>query len=454
MKKRLIKNSTIINEGRKFRGTVLISDGIIEKVIPAEEPLPSEAGQHETIDGEGLWLIPGIIDDQVHFREPGLTHKADIFTESRAAVAGGITSFMEMPNTIPNTLTQGLLEEKYKTGAKRSCCNYSFYMGASNDNLNEIAKTDPANVCGVKVFMGASTGNMLVDDEKTLEGIFGEAPCLIATHCEDEATIRANLKRYTNKFGDDIPVKHHPDIRNEEACLLSSSKAIELAIKHNARLHILHLSTAKEAAKLERGSLKEKKITAEVCVHHLWFSQEDYDTKGILIKWNPAIKTKKDRDGLLKALLEDRIDVIATDHAPHTIDEKNNQYTRAPSGGPLVQHSLTIMLELCHRGLIPPEKVVEKMCHAPAMCFGIKDRGFIREGYYADLVLIDPHQPWTVHKSNILYKCGWSPFEGMEFQSRVTHTFVNGALVYHLDPASQQTEFSGPGKGMRLKFER
>ncbi|MEN8223973.1 MAG: dihydroorotase [Bacteroidota bacterium] len=443
-----IKNAIIVNEGMVFTGGVYIAGGRIQLVfMNGSQPEVPEGAQ--VIDADGLHLIPGVIDDQVHFRDPGLTHKADLYTESKAAVAGGVTSFMEMPNTIPQTLTQALLEEKYKSGAEKSLANYSFYMGASNDNLEEILKTDPSNVCGIKVFMGASTGNMLVDNPETLEQIFAKAPALIAVHCEDEVTIKENTRILKERFGDDIPIEYHPLIRSEIACYTSSAMAVELAKKHGTRLHVLHLSTARELELFDDEiPLEEKKITAEVCVHHLWFHEGDYERLGTHIKWNPAIKSLDDRDELLKGLLANKLDVIATDHAPHTLEEKQNTYFKAPSGGPLVQHSLPAMLELFYKDLISIEKVVEKMCHAPARCFRVKERGFIREGYAADLVLLDLNRPWKVAKDNILYKCGWSPFEGEEFSSTVTHTFINGHLAYH------EGIFDESVKGERLLFDR
>jgi dihydroorotase len=392
--------------------------------------------------------MPGAIDDQVHFREPGLTHKANIYTESKAAVAGGITSFMEMPNTVPNTLTQELLEEKYAIAAESSLANYSFFMGASNDNLEEVLKTDPAKVCGVKVFMGSSTGNMLVDKKETLEALFSNCKMIIAAHCEDEATIKENTEKFRQKYGEEVPIEAHPIIRSEEACYLSSSFAINLAKKHNARLHVLHISTAKELELFEKKPLKEKRITAEACIHHLWFTDADYKDKGNFIKWNPAVKRKEDRDAILEAVKDGIIDIIATDHAPHTLEEKQNSYFKAPSGGPLVQHAVAAMFELHHQGKITLEKLVEKMCHAPAALFEIEKRGFIKEGYWADIILVDPKANWTVTKENILYKCGWSPFEGQTFQSKVTHTFINGHLSYN-DGAFDETI-----KGARLMFDR
>jgi dihydroorotase len=443
-----IKNAIIVNEGMVFGGGVYVIDGQIRLVfMNGDQPKIPEGAV--VIDANGLHLIPGVIDDQVHFRDPGLTHKADLYTESKAAVAGGVTSFMEMPNTIPQTLTQELLAKKYMRGAEKSLANYSFYMGASNDNLEEILKTDPASVCGVKVFMGASTGNMLVDDPETLDQIFEKAPTLVAVHCEDESIIRENTRIMKERFGEDIPVKYHPLIRSDEACYRSSSFAVDLAKKHGTRLHVLHLSTARELELFDNSiPLEDKKITSEVCVHHLWFHEGDYERLGNNIKWNPAIKSIDDRDELLKGLLADKLDVVATDHAPHTKEEKQNTYFKAPSGGPLVQHSLPAMLEFYKRGVMSIEKVVEKMCHAPAQCFKVKNRGFIREGYAADLVLIDLNDPWKVESENILYKCGWSPFEGQEFTSQVTHTFVNGHLAY------KHGEFDESVKGERLMFDR
>lgn len=445
-----IINAQIVNEGEIFSGSVLCHDGIIERVTRESKGDPvSLPGDIPVIDLKGKLLIPGVIDDQVHFREPGLTRKADLYTESRAAVAGGITSFMEMPNTVPNTLTQELLEDKYRLAAKKSLANYSFYMGASNDNIEEILKTNPSNVCGVKVFMGASTGNMLVDNVDTLNTIFSRSKLLVAVHCEDETTIRNNLAIFKEKYGDDIPIEAHPLIRSHDACFKSSKLAVGLARLHNTRLHILHLSTAKELDLLSNDiPLEKKRITAEVCVHHLWFSSQDYEKKGTLIKWNPAVKSKADREALLNGLLSDKLDVIATDHAPHTLEEKNNPYHKAPSGGPLVQHALPAMLEFYHKGKITLEKIVEKMCHAPATCFHIEKRGFIRPGYHADLVAVDLIQRQTVAKENILYKCGWSPFEGTTFSSTVTHTFVNGHLVY------DNGMFNETHKGQRLMFQR
>lgn len=428
MKKVLIKNARIVNEGKIKDGDVFIEDGIIVEIGESISPKTPDVN---IFDAEGTYLLPGLIDDQVHFREPGLTHKDTIETGSKAAVAGGITSFFEMPNTLPQTTTIELLEEKFRLAAESSYANYSFMFGGTNDNLEEILKVDPKTTAALKLFLGSSTGNMLVDDEKVLEEIFSKSPLLIAVHCEDEETIQKNLQECIERYGDDIPIELHPKIRSEEACFLSSSRAVALAKKTGARLHVFHLSTAKEIGLFSnKKPLKNKKITAEVCIHHLWFNDSDYAKKGTLIKWNPAVKTKKDQEALLKGLLDDCIDVVATDHAPHTKEEKKNPYTKAPSGGPLVQHALPAMLQMHHQGKISLEKIVEKMCHNPAILFQIKDRGFIREGYKADLVLVDLNAPWAVQPDNILYKCGWSPFEGVTFKSRVTHTFVNGNLVY------------------------
>ena len=440
----LIINATLVNELSTFQADVLIKGDRICKIGHGLNYPGSQV-----IDARNLLLLPGCIDDQVHFREPGLTHKGSIKSESRAAVAGGVTSFMEMPNTKPPTLTQDLLEEKFEIGAKDSIANYSFFMGASNDNLDEVLKTDPQAVCGVKVFMGSSTGNMLVDNEQALEALFSKVQLPIATHCEDEKTIQANLNQYTNQYGPNIPFECHPKIRSVDACFLSSSKAVQLAKQFGTRLHILHISTGKETALFDADTpLKDKKITAEACVHHLWFSDEDYQSKGSAIKWNPAIKSAEDRDHLWKALKDGRIDVIATDHAPHTWQEKNNPYLSAPSGGPLLQHSLVAMLECFHRNKISLEMIVQKMCHNPAVLFNIKDRGYLREGYYADLVLIDPNRPWTVKKENIVSKCRWSPFEGTTFRSQVTHSLVSGELVY------QEGKFDDSIRGQRLLFDR
>ena len=446
MKTTLIRNAKIVNEGIIFEGDVLIEDKIIVEIA---EQISPKSSATKIIDAEGNYLIPGVIDDQVHFREPGLTHKGNIYTESRAAVAGGITSFIEQPNTVPNAVTQELLEDKYQIAAEKSFANYSFMMGGTNDNLEEVLKTNPKNVAGIKLFLGSSTGNMLVDNEEVLEKIFSSTSMLIAVHCEDEATIKANLAQYKEEYGEDIPVTAHHLIRSEEACYLSSSKAIALAKKTGARLHIFHISTAKELDLFtNKIPLEEKKITAEVCVHHLWFTNKDYETKGNFIKWNPAVKTEKDRDALWKALLDDRIDVIATDHAPHTLEEKSQKYLNAPSGGPLVQHALVAMFEAYHQGKISIEKIVEKMAHNPAKLFRIEKRGFIKEGYFADLAIVNTGMPWNVNKDNILYKCGWSPFEGTNFKSRITHTFVNGQLVYN------NSKVKDIPAGERLTFDR
>ena len=442
----LIKNAQIVNEGTITSGDVLIEADRIAEIAPS---ISVKNADTKVIDADGFYLIPGMIDDQVHFREPGLTHKATIKTESRAAVAGGITSFIEMPNTVPQATTIDLLEEKFAIAAKDAHANYSFMFGGTNDNLSEILKVDKTKVAGLKLFLGSSTGNMLVDNPKVLEEIFSKTDLLISTHCEDEATIKKNLEQAIAIYGDDIPMEKHPEIRSEQACYISSSQAIALAKKTGARLHVFHLSTAKETKLFDKKKpLKDKKITAEVCVHHLWFTSEDYASKGSKIKWNPAVKTKKDREGLWKALNEGRIDVIATDHAPHTLEEKDNVYTKAPSGGPLVQHALEALFEMHRKGYITVEKLVEKVAHNPAILFEIKDRGYIREGYKADLVLINPNAPWTVTKENIAYKCGWSPFEGTTFRARVTHTFVNGHLAYENGKIAKTT------KGERLTFNR
>jgi dihydroorotase len=443
----LIKNATIINEGLTFKGELLINDEYISAIRPAGEIIIPENSQ--IIDARGLLLIPGVIDDQVHFREPGLTHKGDIFSESRSAVAGGITSFMDMPNTIPQTVTTALLDEKFRLGSEKSLTNYSFYIGATNSNLDEVMKADPSEVCGIKLFMGSSTGNMLVDNEETLRTLFSKATMPVACHCEAEPVIKRNSELYRGKYGEDVPVKMHPMIRSREACFLSSSYAVSLAREYDTRLHILHLSTADEMKLFSNElPLSRKRITGEVCVHHLWFDDSSYDEKGTLVKWNPAIKTRFDREALLNSTINDVIDIVATDHAPHTLEEKNNSYFKAPSGGPLVQHSLVAMLELWHRKMIAIEKIVEKMCHNPAILFNIKERGFLREGYKADLCLVDPDNPWTVSKENILYKCGWSPFEGTSFRSRVVKTIVNGNIVY--DNGVIDDNY----RGQRLQFER
>ena len=444
MRRTLIKNATLVNEGKTFTGDLLIEGEIINKIASS-----IETTANSTIDAKGKLLLPGLIDDQVHFREPGLTHKATIETESRAAVAGGITSFIEMPNTVPQATTQQLLEQKFDIASKTSYANYSFMFGGTNDNLDELLKTDPQKVAAIKLFLGSSTGNMLVDDEEVLREIFSSTRMIIAVHCEDESTIRKNLAAAKGQFGEAIPIELHPKIRSENACYISSSKAIALAKETGARLHVFHLSTAKETALFRNDiPLEEKQITAEVCTHHLWFDDTDYKEKGTHIKWNPAVKTAADKEGLWKALIDDRIDVLATDHAPHTLEEKAQAYTKAPSGGPLVQHALLALLEANSQGRITLEKLVEKMSHNPAILFQIEKRGFLREGYYADLVLVDQKMPQTVSKENVLYKCGWSPFEGTTFQSTVTHTFVNGHLIYN------QGDFNDRVKGKRLTFDR
>lgn len=441
----LIVNANIVNEGKVTEGDVLIKGQYIESIGCDL----AHKHVHQVIDAKGSYLFPGAIDDQVHFREPGLTHKATIHSESRAAVAGGVTSFMEMPNTKPPVFTQQLLEDKYQIASQSSLANYSFYMGASNDNLNEVLKTDIKRVCGLKIFMGSSTGNLLVDNPRTLEAFFAEFPSIIATHCEDEATILKNTADYRAQYGDDIPVKFHPLIRSEEACYKSSSFAVGLAKKFGTRLHILHISTAKETTLFDNTiPLEQKKITAEACIHHLWFNDKDYEQLGTLIKWNPAVKTAHDQQTIFQALMDDRIDVIATDHAPHTLEEKQHNYMNAPSGGPLIQHSLVAMLEFYRRGKISLEKIAQKMSHNPAILFQIEKRGFIREGYFADLVLVDLNKPWKVEESNIIAKCGWSPFMGETFHAAVTHTFVSGHLAYADGVLNESV------KGQRLTFTR
>ena len=446
MKTYLIKNAQLINEGKLFHADVLIKSGRIERV---DSQISVDFNCIE-INAENKWLMPGIIDDQVHFREPGLTHKGEIYTEAKAGVAGGVTSYMEMPNTKPPAITQEALEEKYLRASKCSLANYSFFMGTSNENADDVLKTDPRNVCGIKIFMGSSTGNMLVDDEHVLSKIFRDAPCIIATHCEDEPTVQHNLQEALKKYGEDIPVKEHPLIRSREACLRSSELAFSLAKKYNTRLHILHISTAEETHLFGNDKpLSDKRITSEACSHHLWFSDEDYEGLGSWIKWNPAVKKASDREAIWKALLDDRIDILATDHAPHTKEEKMaSGYKNIPSGGPLIQHALNMMLHHVQAGRISLERMVEKMCHAPAICFDVHERGFIREGYHADLVLIDPTKEWTVNASNILYKCGWSPLEGQAFKGAVSHTFVNGHAVY------VNGAFDESVLGSRLQFDR
>lgn len=443
----VIRNAIIINEGKSYLSDLLIKDELISTIRPSDE-INVPAGT-KTIDATGLLLIPGVIDDQVHFREPGLTHKGDIFSESRAAVAGGVTSFMDMPNTNPQTVSIEVLNEKYAIGSEKSVTNYSFYMGATNTNLDDVLKVDPSKVCGIKLFMGSSTGNMLVDNEIALQELFAKAHLPITAHCEDEPTIRKNSELYRAKYGEEIPVKMHPLIRSREACFRSSAHAVNLAKKFNTRLHILHLSTADELKLFSNEvSLNQKRITGEVCVHHLWFDESSYDELGTLIKWNPAIKTKYDRDALISGVNNNLIDIIATDHAPHTIIEKGNSYFKSPSGGPLIQHSLVVMLELWHRKVFSLEKIVEMMCHNPAVLFNISNRGFIREGYKADLCLVNPDSPWTVSKQNILYKCGWSPFERTTFRSKVVKTIVNGTIVYDNGVINEDY------RGQRLMFNR
>ncbi len=440
----LIKDVQLVNEGIIKPCDILIKNGRIEKIAAS-----INQSADKEIAGNGNICMPGIIDDQVHFREPGLTHKSDLYTEPRAAVAGGVTSFMEMPNTKPAALTQELLSDKYAIANQKSLANYSFFMGASNDNIEEVLKTDEKKVCGVKIFMGSSTGNMLVDDRTTLDNLFSKVPLLIATHCEDEATVRGNMELYRKNYGEDVPIKYHPIIRNVEGCYKSSSLAIELAKKHNTRLHILHISTAKEL-KLFRNDipLAEKRITSEVCVHHLHFDSRQYDTLQTQIKCNPAIKEAKHKRALFKALLDDRLDIIATDHAPHTWEEKQGTYFKAPSGVPLIQHTLPVMLKFYHKGKISLERIVEKMCHAPAICFQLAERGFAREGYWADLAIVDVNKKWKVSKKNIHYKCGWSPFENKFFKGKILSTIVSGHLAY------QDGQFFEEKKGERLLFER
>ena len=441
--KKIIKGGTLVNEYRQYKADIVINHGCIEAILP--EGVTTEDA--EIIPAEGCYVLPGVIDDQVHFREPGLTHKGNIAEGSRAAAGGGVTSFMDMPNVLPPTTTKKLLEEKQEIASRTSLVNYSFYLGASKDNINEIKHVDTRTTCGIKLFMGASTGNLLVDDLPTLERIFAESPILIATHCEDTPTINQNLARYKEKYGDNIPPQCHPLIRNREACLKSSSLAVSLAKKFGSRLHVLHLSTADELVLFEQGPVSGKKITAEVCAHHLWFNDEAYLNKGNFVKWNPAIKTEKDRQALLQALNEKVIDVIATDHAPHTISEKSGPYTQAASGGPLVQHSLVILLELARQGAITIERVVDGMCHAPALLFGIEKRGFLREGYKADICIVEKNT-WTVNKENLLYQCGWSPLEGQTFHHKVRTTLVNGTIVY------DKGDFPATPQGELLTFSR
>lgn len=445
-----IHNALIVNENQRKLGAILIQDGLISEIFQGQAPAGFGFPEATiSIDAGKKWLLPGVIDDQVHFREPGLTQKGDLLTESRAAAAGGVTSYMDMPNTLPKAITLELLEEKYRLAAEKSLANYSFFLGASDDNLDQIKKADPRSICGLKVFLGASTGNMLVNDPAILSAVFENSPLLIAVHAEEETVIRENLQQYTARYGEAIPIEAHPLIRSSEACYRSSLKATELAAKTNARLHLLHLSTAHELSLLRNDiPLTEKKITGEVCVHHLWFDDRDYARLGSRIKWNPAIKTSVDRESLFRAVLDDTLDIIATDHAPHLLSEKENPYLTCPSGAPLVQHALVAMLEFYHKGKISLEKIVEKMCHHPAILYLIDKRGFLCKGYHADMVLVDPDNPWSVSSDNILYKCGWSPFEGTTFRSRVTHTWVNGNLVF------DQGKFYETRKGKRLEFNR
>jgi dihydroorotase len=448
MKKILIKNGTLVNEGRIWNADLLIEDKIISRI--------DEAGisdsQATVIDATGKYIIPGVIDSQVHFREPGLTQKDDLWHASRSAVSGGTTSFMEMPNTIPKALTQELLEEKYQLGNKNSIANYSFYMGTSNENSDEVFKTNPKNVCGVKIFMGASTGDMLVDSPETLRRVFSKNHPLIpiALHCEDEATIRKNTDLFREKYGEDMPMKMHPELRSAEACYLSSSLAVGIAKEYNSRIHILHLTSEKEMSLFEKGNvpLREKRITAEVCIHHLWFSAKDYETKGTYIKWNPAIKQESDRLALFQAMLDDKLDVIATDHAPHTLEEKQNSYFKAPAGAPMVQHSLLAMLEFYHQKKISLEKIIHKMCHAPAEIFRVHNRGYLKPGYFADMVILDMNSNWIVDRSNVNYKCAWSPMEGVNFHSKVEKTIVNGRIAY------DNGNWDDTLRGERLTFDR
>ncbi|WP_165040810.1 dihydroorotase [Dysgonomonas sp. ZJ709] len=443
----LIHNATIINEGTSFIGSVLIENHFITKVYRDKE-VPAEIINHAAkVDAKGLWLIPGVIDDQVHFREPGLTHKGDIASESRAAIAGGVTSFMEMPNTKPQTTTIEALNNKFEIAKNKSFANYSFYLGATNDNLPELRKVNPKEVCGVKVFMGSSTGNMLVDKKKALEAIFAEVGMLITTHCEKEEIIQQNIAHYKAKFGENIPLQYHPLIRSAESCYRSSAEAVELADKYQTQLHILHLSTEKEISLFNVKPLAEKKITGEVCVHHLWFSDEDYAKYGTRIKWNPAVKTKQDRDALMQGLLSGKLDVVATDHAPHLLEEKHGGCLQAASGGPLVQHSLQMMLELAKQGKITKEQVVDKMCHAPAILYQIHKRGYIREGYYADIVLVNPEKPYTITQDNILYKCKWAPLEGETMSTTIEKTFLNGRMAFNKGVVHDV-------RGMALRFDR
>jgi dihydroorotase len=444
-----IANATLVNDGQVKRASIIIRNGLIEKILSGNPDEIYSLKVDRLIEANGKLLFPGVIDDQVHFREPGLTHKGDIYSESKAGVAGGVTSFMEMPNTNPQTTTIELLEEKFKLASEKSLANYSFYLGATNDNIEEITKVNPKTVCGIKVFMGSSTGNMLVDKLESLEKIFKHSPVLIATHCEDEGTIKENIAIFKERFGESVPFHCHAEIRSERACFLSSSLAVGLAKKYNSRLHILHLSTAKELELFDGDiPIYNKRITAEVCIHHLWFSLDDYEKYSWRIKWNPSIKTEKDRIGLIEGLNNNKVDIVATDHAPHLISEKDAGYFKSSSGGPLVQHSLIAMIELSKKGLFPLEQIAQKMCHAPAIIFGVEKRGFVKEGYFADLVLVNPDDSWTVHKDNLLYKCGWSPFEGQKFSSKITHTIINGKVVY------EDGKFDESFRGSSLSFSR
>ncbi|MFN3801890.1 dihydroorotase [Belliella pelovolcani] len=445
MKSILITGANIVNEGKITPMDILIQDGVFYNIGKDLSEFEADI----TIDASGKYIFPGLIDDQVHFREPGLTHKADIYTESKSAVAGGITSYMEMPNTVPQATTLELLEDKYKIAAEKSLANYSFFFGATNDNIDEILKVDPENVCGIKVFQGSSTGNMLVDNQESLRRIFAECKLLIATHSENDNIIKENLEKYKTEFGDDIPPSYHPKIRSEEACYDASKRVVDLARQYGTKLHVLHISTGREVDLFDdRLPLEEKRITAEACIHHLWFSDEDYEEKGNFIKWNPAVKTAADREKILAGVLKGNIDVIATDHAPHTLEEKGEKYLKAPSGGPLAQHSLVAMLDLYHAGKIRLDQIAQKMCHNVAILFEIEKRGYIRPGYHADLVIVDLDDPWTVSRDNVLSKCGWSPFEGHTFKSKVTHTIVSGHLAY------ENGTFHEEKKGERLKFSR
>lgn len=444
----LLTNAQVVNEGAITKAHIAIQGGLIKKLIPVDDGLQGIDAK-ETLNLDGLHVFPGVIDDQVHFREPGLTHKGELYTEARAAVAGGTTTYMEMPNTVPSATTVDKLEQKYSRASEVSLANYSFYIGTTNTNIDDVTAINPSNVCGIKIFMGSSTGDMLVDDPIGLENIFKYGQTIITTHCEVDPMVKQSLQHYKSIYGDNVPVWYHPFIRSREACLASSRQAIELASKHNSKLHILHISTAEETLLFDNNKpLAEKRITAEACIHHMWFSGADYKTKGNFIKWNPAVKTAYDRDAIFNAVLENRIDVIATDHAPHTLEEKQQPYLNAPSGGPLVQHSLVAMLDFYHQGKISLERIAEKMSHNVAILFQIDRRGFIREGYYADLAVVDLNSPNTVDKSNILYKCGWSPFEGHTFKSAVKHTFVNGNHVYNNGVINEDT------RGMRLTFNR